>query len=280
MRAASRPAAAYSLIGVCTICRSWSSSSLLEEMRVVDAADLVVLDAAAMLAQRVAIPADALDRDRMVDVVGDVEEVVALLRRPLEALGRHQAGDPDRRMRLLVDRRQQRHAGHRRPEIALELHRRAGPGLLDQLDALLDPLAALLHVDAENVELVADEAAADAEIEPALRQLVERRRLLGHPHRIVERQHGRAGAEPDALGARREIGEERVVGREQPAVPHEMVLDDPGVVDADPVGEFDLLDDAAIVRLRVAHRRQIGRQIEQPEFHRRVSFIAHGWQAR
>ena len=46
-----------------------------------------------------------------------------------------------------------------------------------------------------------------------------------------------------------------------------MVLDDPGVVDADAVGELDLLDDAAIMRLRVAHGRQIGRQIEQPEFH-------------
>jgi hypothetical protein len=59
-------------------------------MRVVDAADLVVLDAAAVLAQRLAVPADALDRDRMVDVIGDVEEVVALLRRPLEAFGRQE----------------------------------------------------------------------------------------------------------------------------------------------------------------------------------------------
>ena len=48
---------------------------------------------------------------------------------------------------------------------------------------------------------------------------------------------------------------------------NEMVLDDPGVVDADAVGEFDLLDHVAIVRLRVAHGGQIGRQIEQAEFH-------------
>src|SRR5216684_6667838 len=59
----------------------------IEEMRVVDAANLVVLDAAAMLAQRVAVPADALDRDRMIDMIGDVKQVIALLRRPLEALG-------------------------------------------------------------------------------------------------------------------------------------------------------------------------------------------------
>jgi hypothetical protein len=30
-----------------------------------------------------------------------------------------------------------------------------------------------------------------------------------------------------------------------------------------------LLDDAAVVRLRVAHRRQVGRQVKQPELHRR-----------
>ena len=165
----------------------------------VDAADLVVLDAAAMLAQRVAVPADALDRDRMVDVIGDVEQVVALLRRPFEALGREQARHPDRRVRLLVDRRQHRQARHRRPELALEFQRRVGPGLLDELDALLDALAAVLHVDAEGIELVADETAPDAEIEPALRQLVQGRGLLRHPHRIVERQHRGAGAEPDAL---------------------------------------------------------------------------------
>ena len=46
-----------------------------------------------------------------------------------------------------------------------------------------------------------------------------------------------------------------------------MVFDDPGVVDADAVGELDLLNDAAIVRLGVAHGGQIGRQIEQPELH-------------
>ena len=152
----------------------------------------------------------------------------------------------------------------------VEFHGRAGPGLLDELDAFFDPLAAVLHVDAENVELVADETAADAEIEAALRQLIQRRRLFGHPHRIVERQHGGAGAEPDALGARREIGQERVIGGEQPAVADEMVLDDPGVVDADLVGEFDLLDDAAIVALRIAQIRQVGRKIEQAELHRRV----------
>ena len=151
--------------------------------------------------------------------------------------------------------------------LLLEFHGRTRPGLLDQFDALFDPLAALLHVDAEDVELVANEAAPDTKIESALGQLVEGRPLLRHPDRIVERQHGGAGAEPDALGAAREVREEREVGREQPAVSHEMMFDDPGVVDADAVGELDLLNNAAIVRLSVAHGGQISRQIEQSELH-------------
>ena len=77
-----------------------------EEMGVIDAADLVILNPAPAFPQRAAIPADALDRHRMIDVIGDIEQVVALLRRPFETFRRHQAGDPDRRMRFLVDRRQ------------------------------------------------------------------------------------------------------------------------------------------------------------------------------
>jgi len=136
-----------------------------------------------------------------------------------------------------------------------------------QIDPLLDPLATFLHVDAENVELVADEAAADAEIEATLRKLIEGRGLLGDPDRIVERQHGRAGAKPDALGAGRQIGQECVIGRKQSAVADEMVLDDPGVIDADLIGELDLLDDAAIMLLRGTQVRDVGGKVEQPEFH-------------
>jgi len=36
---------------------------------------------------------------------------------------------------------------------------------------------------------------------------------------------------------------------------------------ADLVGEFDLLDDAAIVGLRIAQIRQVGGEVEQPELH-------------
>jgi hypothetical protein len=52
-------------------------------------------------------------------------------------------------------------------------------------------------------------------------------------------------------------------------VADEVVLHDPGIVDADPIGEFDLFDDAAIMGLRVAQSWQIGWKIEQPKFHRK-----------
>jgi hypothetical protein len=109
-------------------------------------------------------------------------------------------------VRLLEDRRKYGKSRHRRSELAVEFQRRIGPRLLDEGNAFLDPFAAVLHVDAEGVKLITDEAAPHAEIEAAARQLVQGRCLLGHPHRIVERQHRGAGAEPDALGARRQVG--------------------------------------------------------------------------
>ena len=51
-----------------------------------------------------------------------------------------------------------------------------------------------------------------------------------------------AVAEPDALGARGSCGEEHLGGRAVRVFLQEMVLDRPGVVDADAVGELDLVE--------------------------------------
>src|SRR6202035_2367162 len=104
------------------------------KMGVIDATDFVIRDAATEFLQGVAIPADTLGGDRMIDVVGDIEQVVTLLRRPFETLRRHQAGDPDRRMRFLVDRRQQRQAGERRGGIYFLFSWWGGPGPACHLD--------------------------------------------------------------------------------------------------------------------------------------------------
>ena len=86
-------------------------------------------------------------------------------------------------------------------------------------------------------------------------ELVERGGLLGHPHRVVQRQDRRPGAEADSLGPPREEGEEGVVRRQQPAVADEVVLDHPGVVDADPVGVDDLLHHVVVMGMGVARSR-------------------------
>ena len=49
-------------------------------------------------------------------------------------------------------------------------------------------------------------ALADAEIEPAAGDQIERRGLLGEQHRIVPRQHDHRGAEPQRRGAHGERG--------------------------------------------------------------------------
>ena len=68
-------------------------------------------------------------------------------------------------------------------------------------------------------------ALADAEIEAAAREQIERRHLLGEQHRIVPRQHHHGGAEPQAAGARRATKLSRLSEAETWLDAGEMVLD-------------------------------------------------------
>ena len=74
------------------------------------------------------------------------------------------------------------------------------------LDRFLEARLGLLRRDAEAGELVVPIALADAEIEPAAGNQIERRRLLGQQHRIVPGQHDDGGAEPQRGGAHGERG--------------------------------------------------------------------------
>src|SRR5262249_456582 len=78
-------------------------------------------------------------------------------------------------------------------------------------------------------------AAPGGEIDAAATQKVERRPLLGDADRVMQRQHGDRGREPDALGLRRHYGEHEI-GAGEPPDPVEVVLPDPGRMHAERVG--------------------------------------------
>ena len=81
----------------------------------------------------------------------------------------------------------------------------------------------------ETRELILAITLADSEIEPASRQEVQGRGLLGQDHRIVPRQHHHCSAEPQGRGARREPRQQGERGRD--LVPAgEMMLDQEGAV--------------------------------------------------
>ncbi len=132
--------------------------------------------------------------------------------------------DPERRMRLLRRRRLD-HDVVELPEFSAvreALARRERLG--HHLDRFLEPRLGLLRWNAEAGELVVPVALADAEIEPAAGDQIERRRLLGQQHRIVPGQHDDGGAKPQRGGAHGERGLQHQGGGD--LVPAgEMVLD-------------------------------------------------------
>ena len=88
---------------------------------------------------------------------------------------------------------------------------------------------------------------------------------------IVFGRHQRdAVAEPDLFGALRAGGEKHFRGRGVRILFKEMVLDLPDVIDAEPVGELDLIERVLIkpqLGILIPRLRQLV-FVEQPEFHR------------
>ena len=119
------------------------------------------------------------------------------------------------------------------------------PRLADHLHRLVEPLGRLLGRDAEPGKLVAAVALADAKIQAAVRQQIECGRLLGDEDRVVPRQHDDRGAEADALGAGRQIGEQ-IHRRRDLAEAGEMVLDEKDAGEAEPLGLDDVIDEVVI----------------------------------
>ena len=81
------------------------------------------------------------------------------------------------------------------------------PERVQHLEVLVGALAPALPGHVERLELLLEPADADAEVDPAAREPVERRDLLGHVDRVAlgQEQHGRAQA--DGAGAGGQVGE-------------------------------------------------------------------------
>ena len=162
------------------------------------------------------------------------QQVEPLLRRApdqLEATGPH----PQRRMRLL-------HGARLDDDVvevpALAVVREAvagGPGLAQERQGLVEALGRLLDGDAEARELRRAVALADAEIEAAVGQQIQRGDLLGQQHGVVPGQHHHRGAQPYALGAAGKVAQEIERRRELPHA-REVVLDHEHAVIAELLG--------------------------------------------
>ena len=125
-------------------------------------------------------------------------------------------------------------------------------------------------VDAEAALLGGRRAAAHAELEAPLRQVVEHRDALGDAGRMVDRRRDVEDprAQVDARGRRREVTEEHLVGREVRVLGEEVVLGRPRVLEAGTVGglhDRDLVEDPAV--LVAVELREHARAVEQSEFH-------------
>src|SRR5258708_7731593 len=98
---------------------------------------------------------------------------------------------------------------------------RARPRLAQKSDGLLIAFLRLSHRHAKAVKLAPAIALADAEIEAAVGQKVERRGLLGQQRRVVPRQYQNSRAEPQCRRLGGQICEE-IQRRRDLAKPGEM----------------------------------------------------------
>ena len=170
----------------------------------------------------------------------------------LRERGRRHHAAPDRRVRPLVDPRPQRGQAHLE-ELALVRERRLGPRARQDLERLGAALAAVVAAEAvaHELVLVVQAAAAHADVEPAVAQVVEQRQLHREPDRMAERQldDGKADAHPARARGERARERDRVaVDR----LAGEVVLGEPDRVEADRLGQpglLELLADGRVVLL-------------------------------
>ena len=171
-----------------------------------------------------------------------VEQEIVAVGGDLLDRGRAAGAHPQRRMRLL--------RGGRLDDDVVELpvlavmgpRRIRGPRLEHDLQRFLESRLGLLHGNAEAGELVVPVALADAEVEPAVGQQVERGGLLGQQHRVVPGQRHDGGAQAQRGGAGADPGQE-IQRRGDLAEAGEVMLDDERAVEAEGFGLDVVLDE-------------------------------------
>ena len=163
----------------------------------------------------------------------------------------------------------------------MELEVLALPHADDGLDGLLPLLAARLAVDTER-DLLHRRGAAGAPLDPPAREHVGGGNLLRDAHRRGERVGHQRHAEPEAdlLGDLRQRADDHLGRGRVRATLAEVVLDVPGGVEPELVGQLDLLERLPIglllglplaVRMWTGPRLRDVDLVEQVQLHRHPS---------
>ena len=157
--------------------------------------------------------------------------------------------------------------GHR-PEFALVGPGRVlGPHLQDDLQRLAGHVAVLAGhaVDIEHRPVARQAASRDAEIEPAVGEVVEHRDAVGEFGGVVIGQQEAAGAEADVFGLQERLRQQQV-GRGMRLPGRGVVLADPGFLVAELVEPAQHLQIPVVTLLQPALRRMRGHR-EITDFH-------------
>jgi hypothetical protein len=97
-------------------------------------------------------------------------------------------------------------------KLAMERQRFFSPRLSEHLRGFTESRAALVHVNAKPIKLLALVATANANLHTATAQHIQHGDLFGHQDRIVQRQHHHSRTNAHLLGP----GHNRASKREKP----------------------------------------------------------------
>ena len=118
---------------------------------------------------------------------------------------------------------------------------RLGPRPLDDVENLAKAVAAFGIRDPISLVGLRHPAAPDPKDQPAVAQLVDRRRLFGQPQRMAQRQYLDGDADLEAAGAGGDRAGDAERCRQHRPPRFEMELGQPHHIEPQPLGGIDLL---------------------------------------